>query len=332
MADSSDTQFESIDNSREYGYLGVDPGVLITFSPLKADIYVRLSADKFVKILRAGDAFGVEDVRRFKENKGLKNLYLLEKDIQVLVEKVEQGLDDALKQPGGTTPAQASRLHQATYSLVHDVGDQIGITKEIQQVTKKQVQTTISSIRHDWRVSTFLKELTREGGYLAWHSLSLSYMSCLVLNKTQWQGEQNMIKFGYAALIHDITLRNQELAELTNMKEFEERKDEFTPDDQKSMLYHTIRAAERVKSFDAIPPDVDTIVLQHHERPDGSGFPRKLKYPQITPLASVFVVAHEYLTYNLRQGREAPVSDFLNTVEHWCVGHFAEVLESIRFE
>lgn len=324
--------FESVDNSLEYGYLGVDPGVLIGFSPLRADIYLRLSSDKFIKVLRAGDPFDAADVQKYKTDKKLRALYLSEKDLSVLLAKVEEELDQVLRQPGGPTPGQTAKLHSATYSLIHDVGDQMGITPEIQQVARKQVQATVASIRHDWRVSTFLKELSREGGYLAWHSLSLSYLACLILSKTQWAGEQNSIKMCYAALIHDISLRNQELAELTSMRELEDAKDRFTADDRKAFLYHPIRASDRVKSFDAIPPDVDTIVLLHHERPDGSGFPRKLKYPQITPLASVFAVAHEYLTYNLRIGKEAPVAEFLATVEHWCQGHFAEVLESIRFE
>ncbi len=143
------SEFESVDNSREYGYLGVDPTVLIAFSPLKADIYIRLSADKFVKVLRAGDAFGADEVQKYRNDKKLKVLYLSEADINVLITKIDEGLDEALQAPGGPAPAQVASLHTATHSLIHDVGDQIGITKEIQQVTKKQIQATIASIKHD---------------------------------------------------------------------------------------------------------------------------------------------------------------------------------------
>ncbi len=154
----------------------------------------------------------------------------------------------------------------------------------------------------------------------------------MILGKTQWRSDQNAVKLCYAALIHDIALKNQELAQLDTMAEFEKRKAEFTPEDQKVMLYHTVRAAERVRSFDAIPPDVDTICIQHHERPDGSGFPRKLKYPQITALSAVFIVAHEYVSFSHRRGGNASMEDFLSEMDAFHLGHFVEVLEAIRFE
>ena len=46
-----------------------------------------------------------------------------------------------------------------------------------------------------------------------------------------------------------------------------------------------------------MPPDVDSIIAQHHERPDGSGFPRGLTHLRIGPLATVFIVAHDIVTY-----------------------------------
>jgi hypothetical protein len=38
---------------------------------------------------------------------------------------------------------------------------------------------------------------------------------------------------------------------------------------------------------------VDIIVQQHHERPNGSGFPRGLLFNYISPLSSLFIVAHD---------------------------------------
>ncbi len=164
----------SVDDSRQHGFLGLQPQALISMSPLKADIYLRLSRERFIKILQSGDVFDEADLRKYRDDKGLEHLYLREGDLGILIQKAEEGLDELKRQGVPPTPTQVSKFHHVTYSLLKDVGDQIGISADMQRLTKKQVGATVDSIQHNWRVSTFLKELSREGGYLAWHSLSLS--------------------------------------------------------------------------------------------------------------------------------------------------------------
>ena len=41
--------------------------------------------------------------------------------------------------------------------------------------------------------------------------------------------------------------------------------------------------------------DVSLIIRQHHEWPDGSGFPAHLKENQISALSAVFIICHSFL-------------------------------------
>jgi response regulator RpfG family c-di-GMP phosphodiesterase len=70
-----------------------------------------------------------------------------------------------------------------------------------------------------------------------------------------------------------------------------------------------------------IPSDVDIVVLQHHERPDGTGFPRGLHSHQISPLASVFIVAHDILDQILMLGEKFNLQEFLRRTEKEYDGH-----------
>ncbi|TNF03085.1 MAG: hypothetical protein EP326_02745, partial [Deltaproteobacteria bacterium] len=44
-----------------------------------------------------------------------------------------------------------------------------------------------------------------------------------------------------------------------------------------------------------IPPNVDEILLFHHENPEGSGFPKGLNADRIPALCAVFNVAHAFV-------------------------------------
>ena len=57
-----------------------------------------------------------------------------------------------------------------------------------------------------------------------------------------------------------------------------------------------------------LPPDVDSIILEHHERPDGTGVPKQLTANQIKPLSSIFIFAHDIvdIIFSLEQQGESP--------------------------
>jgi HD-GYP domain-containing protein (c-di-GMP phosphodiesterase class II) len=132
--------------------------------------------------------------------------------------------------------------------------------------------------------------------YIASHSTLLPNIACTLAIAMDWKSEPTLQKLGLAAFLHDSTLTNHSLAAVMTTTELARKKDQFTDEETKAYKFHPVKAAELVKQFHEIPPDVDTIVLQHHERPDGTGFPRNLGPSNISPLAAVFIVAHDLVS------------------------------------
>src|SRR6185437_16447632 len=93
---------------------------------------------------------------------------------------------------------------------------------------------------------------------------------------------------------------------------------------------HPAKAAEIARQFQEVPPDVDVIVTQHHERPDGAGFPRGIGYAYIAPLAMVFIVAHDMTQHFLNNGSKMDRDGFLAEArEKYTSSQFRKVLEAI---
>ena len=97
-----------------------------------------------------------------------------------------------------------------------------------------------------------------------------------------------------------------------------------------SIFHHPGFAAKLISEGESIYPDVDSIVLQHHERPDQSGFPRGLAAISISPLSCIFIMAEEFV--NRIIGKKPDESDIpaikKEFEEYYRKGNFKKPLEA----
>jgi response regulator RpfG family c-di-GMP phosphodiesterase len=71
------------------------------------------------------------------------------------------------------------------------------------------------------------------------------------------------------------------------------------------------------------------IISQHHELPEGNGFPNALHHTRIAPLSALFIVAHDFLFY-FERTKNANLVTFAKEQEHrYTQGHFKKILRKI---
>ncbi len=185
-------------------------------------------------------------------------------------------------------------------AAVHQLGRTLGFTKEVQEVTKKNVMQTIEKVRTAPKLTALLAQISNEKDkYISSHSMLLAYLGCALASQMEWSSDTTYQKITLAAFLHDVSLKNQDLAQIQSLGELAQKSKFFTKEEQKEFRNHPIAACDISKTFDEVPPDVDSIIIQHHERPDGSGFPRGITHSRIGPLSAVFIVAHDLVRYLL---------------------------------
>ena len=112
-------------------------------------------------------------------------------------------------------------------------------------------------------------------------------------------------------------------------EDFEILKTKLSPQDYKLLFDHSTLAAKKIELLPEIPPDVAMIVRQHHELPNEKGYPSKLSFNKITPLSSVFIVAHD-LTHYILDNPQWTMKDYLLKVKTKFKGaHFARILSGL---
>jgi hypothetical protein len=276
-----------------HGYCRISVELLLAVVPLAGDIFVRLSNVKYVKIFNAGVTFTEGDLARIWNVKKLDHLYIEKRTAPDFVKKLQVRL---LKMQISASPKDPKLFDTISevHKTVQELSTKIGFTPEVMALTKMQVEMTVKMIGSSPRLSRLIEHSVLVGAnYSSSHSILVAHVACCIAAKMNWPAESTFNKLILASFMHDITMANPELAKIRTRDELRKMRANLTDAEITLVENHPFAASDLVNKLTEIPSDVYLIVQQHHEKPDGSGFPRGLRGQSIAPLAAVFIVAHE---------------------------------------
>ena len=309
--DKLQSEFNSSSHLNSQPYCRV-PGLLLTHLPtLRADLFVRLSKTKFVKLVRSGTQLSADELGRILTLKKLNHLYVRTDDSAIFLDHVKTYIS---KQIASVIPGSEQALQ--TVAMVQDLCqqlyNQVGFTKEMQEVAQVNVKLTMAAIGENPELSELLaSSLFHEKNYHSSHSILVSYFACSIASKMTWLSKHTFQKLVLASLLHDISLPDPMLSALGTLAEIDAARAHLSGADLEAVLNHPTISAEVVQKFNLAPGEVDLIVSQHHERVDGSGFPLGINGTKISPLASVFIVAHDLVDEISKLGTRFTMLDFV---------------------
>ena len=129
-------------------------------------------------------------------------------------------------------------------------------------------------------------ELRCRGGDFLGHSVNVAFMSLLIGQSRQYDDSKLKI-LGVGALLHDIGVVSLPVSLL-------QRRRNFTLEEKLLYEQHPVLGYHAVRDSWDISPQARGIILSHHERSDGSGYPRRLlrgdihEFSRIVGLADCF--------------------------------------------
>jgi len=304
--------------------------LLIRVSPLKSDIYIRLSERKYIKLFKTGDEFDSADLEKYYEEKKVEYMHLRRADTGEFIKKFRMELEELLLRDD-LRSEELMAASEMAQDAIHELVNSVGFTEEVQELAKKNVEITLKGIGANPRLSDLIGKITREGSYISQHSTLLAHVSCCVAKEMEWGSEATFSKLVLASYMHDISVTNPEIAKINTLRELETKKKGFTADEVKNYHLHPAKSADVVRSFKEVPADVDIIVQQHHERPNGGGFPRGLLFNYISPLSSLFIVAHELAQEILFKRANFKLPGFIaEKKQHFNQGNFKKVFAALE--
>jgi response regulator RpfG family c-di-GMP phosphodiesterase len=311
-------------------YVPLRISLLLRWGEVNYDLFMKLSEKKFVKVINAGEAFIPADAERFQK-KGIDHLYITSQDADQYVSNFEKHIS-ALMKSGEGNPDGLSLISLENFEAIEKIAGALGWTPQVLEAAKHAVNLAVRAVSSDPNILKLLKKkLSNPTSKFSSHISKLSLLSCGISYQLGWVSESTHMKLGLASLMHDLTvdesiyddvmLWNQTAADLSVK----------TPEAIK-YRNHPADAANLLLSIKNLPPDVDHIVLQHHEARDGSGFPRGLISSRILPLSCIFIIVEDLINYlEASEDFEAQVDLFLKHKETvYNSGNFKKVFDTFK--
>ncbi|WP_010258232.1 HD-GYP domain-containing protein [Treponema primitia] len=158
----------------------------------------------------------------------------------------------------------------------------------------EKIKYLCDAIRADRR---YLLRVLRNAGpeteqnYLTSHTVKSTILAIIIGSYLKLTSHR-LIEMGVAAMLHEAGMLRLQSRVYMN-------KDALSRDEQKAILSHPILGFNMLKSF-SLPLSVTIPALEHHERENGEGYPRRLTGDKISLYSKIIAVActYEALTNN----------------------------------
>lgn len=261
------------------------------FQKVCCDVYIQLSAKKYIKLINGNDSYEKDFIEKY-EGRGKKYLFIENENYESFQQQFGHLVLDKLEMAQNMSPEVRAMAELAAFNHTLDFAKDFGITANTANKVKKSVESNLKTLKKLPKLDSLLSRIMKGGDYISEHSLLISYIAGQICMATSWGNSQALEKLSMAALLHDISLPSNKLAKVHSLKQAKEM--ELEESEIEVIRNHPGEAAKIISEGENIFADVDTIVIQHHEQPDQSGFPRGLGALSISPLSCIFILASEF--------------------------------------
>lgn len=301
-------------------YCFMDLEVALTYCLfLEFPFLVPLSEENFVLIEHSKEKM-YEALKSYQQ-KGLKSILLKEEHYVALLLKIRVKLQQEFqKHKDGTADPKAQKNlvedFEKFHPIVHDALANVGITPATIDVAKAISEHVVIVCQSNESLVDLLSSFRSRCQSEYVKSMCVSYLVSSMMDKCTWNTRAIQEKVVLASLLSDASLKRQDFPVIERyLKDRTSRISE-------RILNHPLETAKKLREQGVDAAETLTVIEEHHEMPDGSGFPRKLTTQNIAPLSTIHIVARHFVEQIMKQSHDTPLD--LDKIFDQIYGTFRE--------
>ncbi|OIQ19945.1 MAG: hypothetical protein BM556_05505 [Bacteriovorax sp. MedPE-SWde] len=272
----------------KYDKLSVDE--ISRFDSFAFDIFIRINERKYIKVINKSDSFGAITLKKYID-KGLQYVFVERSNYSMYINQVYEDVTSFYEYDCISSSLKLDGQLQSI-DFVYRSLQGIGLSQKSIEIANKTMNIVLSDFKKNKSLWKLLTEKLNDSNYLTQHSLSLSYLTSTVAHELGWNTRSTLEKLVMASFLHDIGLNNHELAIINSFDS-----EDFlmlNQDEVDDVTEHPMRSLELLEGVMELPPNLESLILEHHERPDGKGFPRKKRSGRISPMSCLFILCEVF--------------------------------------
>jgi len=158
------------------------------------------------------------------------------------------------------------------------------IPDEFQKLATRIVNTIMAEKRSEVFINII--NIAGKGDYLANHTINTTILSVLLGQKLGYSLVK-LVNLALAALVYDIGMVKIPAYIL-------EKEDKLSQEEYNQVKTHPIYSYQIITKELNFPIEIARVGLEHHEKFDGSGYPRRLKGTELSDMSKIISIADTY--------------------------------------
>lgn len=333
LSKESQQHIAGVGAAGEDEYLSIPVPLIEKMRVVTVPVYLKLSDTHYVKVAHADQSYDQAELNRYKA-RGQRLLYLKKRDLTGFIRSFQVQMTGILHRPTSMPneePIVSSTLTAASLEFLRSVHEELGFNDEVYELTQKNIQGVMELAQQNPLLSQVLE---------LWKGMDVKYadrctmaalISTSLAKKLNWVSDTTSNKLAFAAVLHDVGLSRDLLWRQDELEDKAHSTTSWAEPPLADFTQHPRKSAEILLKWNSCPSDVDVIVSQHHERPDGRGFPARLPAHRIAPLSSVFIFSLHLARFIAENKGQAGLKDWLAKYrDEFSVGGFRKIIAIIE--
>lgn len=270
-------------------YVPISLSLLKKINIIPAELFVKISEDKILKIFNQGDLFTDTEFQKYKM-KGVSSLYIRSLDFLEISHQIEKDILTSISDPSLPKEQKFINIHSNIMSIV----ETYDLSEGLVELTKTTINHFLQETQKQKNLYNAISHILEDSSsYLSKHAILSAHLACGLANLLDWKSDLTFYKLTLAAFFANCRLPQYEVTSAAQALHLNYPTVLKQTNQETIYQDHPIEASKVIQKFFNIPPDVDKIVLEHHEKPDGTGFPRGLFHSNISPFGAILIIASD---------------------------------------
>ena len=252
------------------------------------DIYIKISANKYLKILHTGDTFSKERLDKYKNEKKVDELYFHNSDRRKFIQYNNFLSKKLLANENVPAYNKVNILKNVTEKFIEEAYT-VGVKPLVIDQGKEVCETVFQLIETQKDLYSILRSYQNFDPTAYSHAFLVTLYSAAIIKQFEWQSKATIETTAMACMFHDIgkTLLPKEFIGMSAK--------DMTPEQLEQYKKHPELGFSIVENNRFLNNSVKQIILQHHEAYDGSGYPFQKKGQKILTLSNIVCLADDFV-------------------------------------
>lgn len=242
-------------------------------------------SEAFALYRGSGIAFTIDDRRRLLDH-GVRLAYIRMADQQKFQQAIEAQLNKIVTDPSIAASEASAIVYETSVALIDEmVNDPELVLKSTRLENVSRAVTSL--VIRDRKSFSHLFNVSHHDFYTATHLVNVATWMVPLAYALGYRSSEELTQICEAGMLHDIGKLHIS-ADLLN------KKDRLTDEDWEIIRQHPQRGYENLEKYEHVDALSRRIALEHHERLDGTGYPRGLRNGDIHMFSRICSVVDSF--------------------------------------